>query len=242
MASGGEGRGDAREPAREPGTSSFTARVLLAGAAHADGAAPPGVRVSARAERLPGDVIERAAASAWYWPEARECAATHRAYLEVALAAEVGSPIERALALTRGVASLVARAPEGARPVAVLWDATELLHDPAQWIAQSEDATADDLPLFLWLSFEGTESEAGTRSLQTRGARAFGASEIEVAGSKRDGEEILETVCDVALFVLTSPVPLEDGDQVEVTRGKVRVRIEPSLRNDGTKAYRLRLP
>ena len=216
----------------------FTARLLLAEPPEPDGGAPPGVRVTAHATRVPDDVLERAAAGAWYWPEAAERIAAHRGVLDVALAAEVGSPVERALALTKAVASVATA--RGA--LAVLWDATTLVHDTAQWIAQSEDATADDLPLFLWLGFDGKESADGTRSLLTRGAGDYGAHEIEVAASRRDGEELLETVCDVALFVLTSPVALEDGDQVEVTRGKVRVRIEPSLRNDGTRAYRLRLP
>ncbi len=196
------------------------------------------MRVSGIASRISDEVVARAIESAWYWPEAKDALAKHRAQLEVALVAEAGSPPDLALALTKAVASLVAKHDA----VAVLWDATELAHDPAQWIAQSEDATPDDLPLFLWLAFEGAENADGTRTLRTRGARTLGGNEVEVAASKRDGEELLETVCDVALLVLTSPVPLEDGEQVEVTLGKVRVRVEPSLRNDGTKAYRLRLP
>lgn len=216
----------------------FTARVLFEGSASVDEHAVPGARVTTRAGRVPHETIDHAARDAWYWPEAREALEKHQSHCEIALAAEVGTPIERALALTRAVATVAAR--PGC--VAVLWDATMLAHEPSQWITQTEDATEDDLPLFLWLAFEGTESGDGTRSLRTRGARDFGAREIEVAGSKRDGEEVLEVVCDVALYVLTSPVPLEDGDQVEVTRGKVRVRVEPSLRNDGTRAYRLRLP
>lgn len=216
----------------------FTARVLLAAPPSSDGGAPPGVRVTRHASRVPDDVIERALASAWYWPEASDALAKHQAHLDVALVAKVGTPIERAIALTKAVASLAV----SRDAVAVLWDATELAHDPEQWVAQSEDANVEDLPLFLWLAFDGDESADGSRGLRTRGVRAFGADEVEVASSRRDGEELLEIVCDVALVVLTSPVPLEDGDQVEVTHGKVRVRIEPSLRNDGTKAYRVRVP
>lgn len=225
------------EPGAESGT--FTARVLFeSAAAQVDEHAVPGARVTMRAGRVDDETLERAARDAWYWPEAREALGEHASHAEIALAAEVGTPVERALALTRAVAAVAAR--PGC--VAVLWDATALAHEPSQWITQTEDATEDDLPLFLWLAFEGTEREDGTRNLRTRGAHDFGTLEVEVAGSRRDGEEVLETVCDVALYVLTSPVPLEDGDQVEVTRGKVRVRIEPSLRNDGSRAYRLRLP
>lgn len=221
-------------------TTAFTARLLVSsGAVTERTSLPPGCRIVPREGRIDEATIERAWKNAWYWPGAKDAIAQHTSHVELSLAAEVGTPIERALALTRAIAAL-AGAPG---VVAVIWDATTLAHEPAQWIAQAEDATEDDLPLFLWIAFEGSEDEeSGTRSLRSRGLAGFGALEVEVAQSKRDGDELLETVCDVVLFVLTSPAALEDGDQVEVTRGKVRVRIEPSLRNDGTKAYRLRLP
>ena len=218
----------------------FTARLLVSSGALVERTSlPPGCRIVPREGQLDEASRAHAIGGAWYWPGARDAIATHTSHVELSLAAEVGTPIERALAMTRAVAAL-AGAPN---VVAVIWDATGLAHEPAQWIAQTEDATEDDLPLFLWIAFEGTEdAETGSRSLRTRGMDGFGALEVEVAQSKRDGEEVLEIVCDVVLVVLTSPVPLEDGDQVEVTHGKVRVRLEPSLRNDGTRAYRLRLP
>jgi hypothetical protein len=221
----------------EPNLHALRASVLFEGAAPAPGA-PVGARVTPEPTPLEASAVARAVQSAWYWPEAGDVVRGHAAHVDVALAAEVGTPIERALALTKAAAAVAAQ--PGA--VAVFWHPTGMVHSPEQWMAQVEDATEEDLPLPLWLAFEGTEKDDGTRSLYTSGMRALGAMEVEVPASKRDGEEVLETVCDVALFVLTSPVPLEDGDQVEVTRGKVRVRIEPSARNDGTRAYRLRLP
>jgi hypothetical protein len=218
----------------------FTARVLFSGEAAPSPrtSLPPGVRVTPAEGRLADDAIDRAARGAWYWPGAKDALASHRSYVELSLAAEVGTPIARALALTHAVSSLAG----WPGVIAVVWDATGLAHEPAAWIAQAEDATAEDLPLFLWIAFEGKDDAGGTRSLCTRGLAGFDALEVQVEKSKRDGEEVLETVCDVALYVLTSPAALEDGDQVEVTLGKVRVRIEPSLANDGTRAYRLRLP
>jgi hypothetical protein len=70
----------------------------------------------------------------------------------------------------------------------------------------------------------------------------FERPEVEVDRSGRELEEILEVVTDAALYVLTASTALEDGETLEVTRGKVRVRTMPSLRNDGTRALRLRLP
>jgi hypothetical protein len=212
----------------------FTARVLFERAPEID--APPGARIQVRSEKLDAARVEKLARAAWYWPEAASELARHGAQVEVALCCEIGTPIDRALAVTKAAASIATH--PGA--IAVLWDATDLVHDAAQWISQSDDATRDDLPLFLWLAFEGRESDTG-RTLGTRGVSCFGEMEVEVPETRRDGEEVLEIVCDVALYVLTSPVPPEDGEPIDVTNGRVRVRVEPSLKNDGTKAYRLRL-
>lgn len=220
------------------GASLLTARILFDAAPQVSAKSPPDISATMHHTRLPNEVLERAAANAWYWPEASAVLAAHQSHVELSLVSSEGSPIERSLALTRAIA-VFASEPHA---IAVLWDRTTLVHDPEQWILQSEDANEEDLPLLLWLAFEGTERDDGSRSLRTRGLSDFGKLEVEVASSRRDGEEVLEIVCDVALLVLTSPAPLEDGEQVEVTRDKVRVRIEPSIRGDGTKAYRLRLP
>jgi Domain of unknown function (DUF4261) len=216
-------------------STDFTAKIVLESARTPPSV--PGFRVR-EGSTLDGSLAASWAQAAWYWPEAASALPEGSATWEIGAVAEVGSPIERALALTEALCALIRHG--GVR--AVVWEQSGLVHEPASWLAQSEDASETDLPLFLWLGFEGTQKSDGTHDLRTRGAPAFGALEVEVVGSKRDGEELLETVCDVALFVLTSPAPLEDGDQVEVTRGKVRVRIEPSSLNDGSKAYRLRLP
>ena len=186
---------------------------------------------------------EGAAARAWYWPEAREVVAKHRSHVTLELEGEEDEgEIDRALRLTRVAASLAASAG------AVLYAAegVALVHSAAAWIEQSADATPDDLPLYLWVAFEGTKNADGTLGMRTHGVRALigegaPACEVEVESSKRDGEAILDHVYDVALYALTSPEPIESGEPLETTHGKVRVRIEPSLRNDGTKAYRVRL-
>lgn len=190
---------------------------------------------------------EGAAARAWYWPEAREVVAEHRSHVMLQLAGEGEEDerdVDRALRLTRAAASLAASA--GASAVLYAAEGVVLVHSAAAWIEQSADATPDDLPLYLWVAFEGTKNADGTLGMRTHGVRALigegaPACEVEVESSKRDGEAILDHVYDVALYALTSPEPIESGEPLETTHGKVRVRIEPSLRNDGTKAYRVRL-
>lgn len=176
--------------------------------------------------------------AAWYWPEAEEILPTLAHAVEVSLTAPPEDALEHAVALTHAAAAVGQAL--GAR--AYLWDPTTLVHDALAFTDQASDATVDDLPLYLWIAFEAREDEPGKISMLTRGMDGFARPEIEVDRSGRALEDILEVVTDAALYVLTASTALEDGETLDVTRGTVRVRTMPSLRNDGTRALRLRLP
>lgn len=217
---------------------------------------PPRFRVRALLEQVPSTLAaaealaiervagledaarERAVSSAWYWPEAEDVLAGLGHGVVVSLREPPEDDLEHAVALTKAAASL-GRA-LGAR--AYVWEATGLAHDAAAFVDQASDATEDDLPLYLWIGFEARQDEPGALSVLTRGMGTFDRPEVEVDRSARELEEVLEVVTDAALYVLTASTALEDGETLEVTRGKVRVRTMPSLRNDGTRALRLRLP
>ncbi len=189
-----------------------------------------------------GDPVDAAAlaplaARAWYWPEAAEALARASRAARLSAPEATGGPVDAALALTKAAA---ARARElGA--IAVVWESTGLAHDAASFVDQAQDATREDLPLYLWVAFEGTKGPDGTLGMRTYGLAALGAMEVEVEGSQRDGEHVLECVTDVALFLLTSASVPEDGETIDVTRGALRVRRMPSLRGDGTTALRVRV-
>lgn len=181
---------------------------------------------------------ERAASAAWYWPEAADVLPGLGHGVEIALREPPEDDLEHAVALTKAAAEL--GRPLGAR--AYVWEATGLAHDADAFVDQASDATEEDLPLYLWIGFEAREDEPGALSVLTRGMGSFERPEVEVDRSARELEEVLEVVTDAALYVLTASTALDDGETLEVTRGKVRVREMPSLRNDGTRALRLRLP
>ncbi|MFN7701897.1 MAG: DUF4261 domain-containing protein [Deltaproteobacteria bacterium] len=213
----------------------FRVRLLFDAAS-----APPstaGLRVRS-VDALDADTLARAVQAAWYWPEAEETLERLTHALEVSLEAPPEDDLEHAVALTKLAAELGKTA--GAR--AYLWEATSLVHDASAFTDQASDASVEDLPLYLWIAFEAREDEPGKISLLTRGLSSFDRPEVEVDRSARALEEILEVVTDVALYVLTASTPLEDGETLEVTLGKVRVRTLPSLRNDGSRALRARLP
>ncbi len=190
------------------------------------------------AEALDAATRDAAVKAAWYWTEAEEVVAGLGHAVSIALTSPPEDDLDHAVALTRAAAEVGAAL--GAR--AYLWEGTNLVHESTAFVDQASDASPEDLPLYLWIGFEAREDEPGKISVLTRGMGSFERPEVEVDRSERELEEILEVVTDAALYVLTASTALEDGETLEVTRGKVRVRTMPSLRNDGTRALRLRLP
>jgi hypothetical protein len=214
----------------------FRVRLLLA-------AAPAAVPTRADASIVLAEAPDAGARealvkAAWYWTEAEEILPKLGHAVSIALTKPPEDDLDHAVALTRVAAEVGASLGAGG----YLWESTGLVHDATAFVDQASDASAEDLPLYLWIGFEAREEEPGKISILTRGMGGFERPEVEVDRSGRELEEILEVVTDAALYVLTASTALEDGETLEVTRGKVRVRTMPSLRNDGTKALRLRLP
>jgi hypothetical protein len=225
------------DPAAMTEPTRFRVRLLLEAAPSEPVPTTEGLQLRA-ASALEQAERERAIRAAWYWPEAEEVLPGLTHALEVSLATPPEDDLEQAVALTKAAAELGKAL--GAR--AYLWEDTLLAHDALAFTDQASDASVDDLPLYLWIAFEAREDEPSKISILTRGMSSFERPEIEVDRSGRELEEILEVVTDAALYVLTASTALEDGETLEVTRGKVRVRTMPSLRNDGSRALRLRLP
>ncbi len=182
--------------------------------------------------------IERAALAAWYWPEAEEVLGAAKSAFAVTLKSAPEDAVAHAIELTKAAAELG----KSLGATAYLWEQTGLVHAAEAFLDQAADASEFDLPLYLWIAFEAKELEGGGISMQTRGMRDFEKTEVEIDKSERELEDVLEVLTDAALYVLTEETPLEDGETLEVTRAKVRVRHMPSIRNDGTTALRVRLP
>lgn len=168
--------------------------------------------------------------SAWHLPV--RALPAHGVVLE---ASEAG--LGGALALTAKLAAILAET----KDALVLFGAA--LNDREAFLEQAADASADDPPIFLWVAFELREHEDGTRSLLTHGAVEVGAPmEVEIDRSRRDVEALLERAADAVLVGILAGVEVEDGGTIELSEDEVRVRVMPSLRGDGSKAWRLRVP
>ncbi len=160
---------------------------------------------------------------------------THAVMLE-----SEGETLAEVLALTAKVREALAGAPSDAL---VLLDTGPVLHDSASFRDQAEDAAEDDPPIFLWVAFSLRENDDGTRSLTTHGATRIGSPmEIEIDRSQRSAEELLERAADAVLVAMAAGDQIQDGDTIELSEDRVRVRIQPSLTGSGDRAYRLRIP
>lgn len=151
-----------------------------------------------------------------------------------------GTALSDVLALTQTVRAALAAAPDD---TLVLIDSGPVLHDKASFSDQAEDAAEDDPPIFLWVAFELKEHEDGTRSLLTHGATKLGSPmEVEVDRSQRSVEDLLERAADAVLVAMAAGGEIGDGDTIELSEDRVRVRIQPSLSGSGERAFRLRIP
>jgi hypothetical protein len=181
--------------------------------------------------RPPAAEFDAAAAlAAWHLPV--RALPAHGVVLEAGEAGLAG-----ALALTAKIAGALAET----KDALVLFGAA--LSDREAFLEQAADASPDDPPIFLWVAFELRAHEDGTRSLLTHGARDVGAPmEVEIDRSRRDPEALLERAADAVLVGLFAGAEVEDGGTIELSEDAVRVRVQPSLRGDGSKAWRLRVP
>jgi hypothetical protein len=154
--------------------------------------------------------------------------------------AHEGATLSDRLTLTQTVREALASAPDD---TLVLIDSGPVLHDKASFSDQAEDAAEDDPPIFLWVAFELKENGDGTRQLLTHGATKLGSPmEIEVDKSQRSVEDLLERAADAVLVAMAAGGDISDGDTIELSEDRVRVRIQPSLSGSGERAFRLRLP
>jgi hypothetical protein len=178
---------------------------------------------------IPPGQLAGPAATAWYWRTAEAELSGHEAHLLVTLVDEGGKPVEKALALTRLTAALVATSPS----VGIFWGPGRLVHPPGAFIDQAANAGEHNLPLFLWVDFrverDAAESDGGELRLFTTGLEALGAEEIEVADYVGAPGELVGFVYNVAHYMLERRKVINDGDTIGLTDAvQVTARRGPS--------------
>lgn len=147
----------------------------------------------------------------------------HRAHLLVTLMGQEGTAKERKLRLTQAVA---AAATDDAA-VGVYWGDAPAIKDAAFFVARTREASADSLPVSLWLGFSFAGAGKDRVSILTRGMHEFGRLDLMVQGPAEN--DTLFFLLDLAKYVVTSGADIPDGDTVGHTETqRIPVRHVPS--------------
>jgi hypothetical protein len=186
---------------------------------------------------IPWSRLEGPAATAWYWPDAAAQLRQHQAHLLVTLVDEAGSPIDKAIALTRLSAAVAATGPS----VGVFWGPGRLVHSPTGFVEQADQCSAESLPLFLWIDFR-VESQDGVLRAYTTGLEALGQPEIEVERFEGQPQSLIGHLYNLAHYLLDRKQVIRDGDTIGLSDDvTVNVRRERSMLGGDTEVLRLEL-
>jgi len=194
--------------------------------------------VSLMPEPIEWSELEESCAGAWYWPEASEALRGHVAHVLVAVQPDGTDRVRAAMTLT-AVAAAVARTTQSA---GVFWSASGLVHAPDAFVTYARQMRWDCLPLLLWIAFELQEEDEGAYGVCTTGLGEFNRMEIEVHGSRRDPQVLLDRVFDVVHYVLGKGAVLHHGETLGATEDeRISITVGPSAAAPGTEVVHLGL-
>ena len=187
---------------------------------------------------IPWSDLERPCATAWYWPEATASLRDHQAHILVVVLSESEDRVATALLLT----SLVAAVASSSDAVGVCWVPATLVHSPEAFLSASQEMSKEYLPLYLWVDFAIQQQHDGSYSLFTTGLREFGLMEIEVRGSYKDPEFLMDRVFNIAHYLLDNGPVLEDGETIGLSDDEeIPVSHGPSMWDERTTVIQLGL-
>lgn len=185
---------------------------------------------------LPASELADPAAAAWYWPEAAATLKQHRAHAVVSAETETLDPIDLMLTLSRVVAAVAACSSS----VGIYVGGAKLVHKVDDFVSESITATREQLPLYLWLRFDLSETTPGALALFTTGLTQFELMELEFAASLLDPQTLMDRAFNIAHYLLDHGAVLSDGHTIGTSADeRFRVRHGASVRPDHAPVYRI---
>jgi hypothetical protein len=158
---------------------------------------------------VPSGDLEGPKALAWHWPSASAVVAEHVAH-EICFASSSELDfIALRLLHSRVIAGIAAVG----SATAVYVGSSLLVREGRAYVADIEEASRENLPLFSWLGFNPAQEESG-RSAYTSGLREFGLLELEARNSAMQWPELFEFLANVAHYELSTNVQIGDGETV----------------------------
>lgn len=194
--------------------------------------------VSLVAQPIPWSQLGLSCAGAWYWPQATESLYNHVAHVLVAVQPAAADRVQAAM----GVTALAAAVAETTPAAGVYWSANGLVHAPDAFVTYARQMTRDALPLLLWIQILLREEADGAHSVYTTGLRAFHQMELEVRGSRREPEFLMNRVFDVIHYLLEQNPVLHDGETIGTTNEeRFSITLGPSTLDPNTEVVHLGL-
>lgn len=185
---------------------------------------------------LPKGQIDDLCATAWYWRQACEAAAAHRAQIVVSVMGTTLDRLDANLLLTDVVAALM-----DGNAIASYWGAS--LQSREAVLRQSERIGRDAPPVWLWINFRVTNDLDKGFSLSTQGMEAFDLREIEAKDVNRSGREVFGLLLGMAQYLVSKGPVIKDGETIgESPSLNIRVRQGPSYWREGATVYRVTWP
>jgi Domain of unknown function (DUF4261) len=169
---------------------------------------------------IPQGHLEGPIKLAWHWPEAAALVPGHQSHVIVHVGSTKLSHVEIRLLLTKLMASILGTT-EG---VGVYSGDALLVWSAAEYLAQTQGASRDALPILLWIGLHPVHDPPGL-SAYTTGLTSFGFLELEAHRSALAGPDLLGRMADLAQYQLASGKALEDGDtfgESEFDRTRIR--------------------
>ncbi|HUE73012.1 MAG TPA: DUF4261 domain-containing protein [Pirellulaceae bacterium] len=184
------------------------------------------VAVALKSEPIAEADLAEACAAAWWWEQAAEQLARHKAHLLVSLAPSAEDAVARHLRLSRVVAVLLSQCDAAG----VYWPGGGIVHEPQAFAEQAADLSPENLHPALWIDMHISPNDDESWSLYTVGLSAFDRAEIEIPSTTHDPPEVYELCADVIRYLLASGEKLEDGGVISRSdEEQVEVRYGPSM-------------
>ena len=193
-------------------------------------------------EKIPTELLRAPCSLAWYWAEAAFEFQKHSCQIIVGVLDESAGAVDVALRLTQLTAAVCANS--GIAPLGVLWTggkadnqgAPGCVHRPADFVAHSQEASRDALPVELWVSFIPSASRNSAQFIMTtRGLDAFGVKELETTGQGQNPQWVYEHLFNFAHFYLTHPEDVKENQTIGMSNDEKIDILAASSRLDPNK-------
>ncbi|EJL87584.1 hypothetical protein PMI15_00952 [Polaromonas sp. CF318] len=186
---------------------------------------------------IPNKELEDVCRFAWYWPDACQSVAPHKAHLIVTMLDVKLDKVGAALLLTQVVASFM----PDANAIAGYWQGN--LQSRDVFLKLSGVASRQRLPVMLWVNYRLSNDLLKGWSISTRGMKEFDLMEIESKDANVDGKSLFTLVAWMSDYLISKGPVILDGDTVgESPAQKIQVRHAPSYWNEGQTVYRVVYP